>query len=1148
MMKKFVSLIATLFLVFSMVSPSLDVFAETKEADENVTKWQASKDIPTNKVWKITFNNKVNKNITLNEFVYVLDEDGNKVENTVAYDEEAKQLLVNPPEEGYKTNTTYKLVIDEGIQSTDNKKLVSTIEKEFTTANVVAVEEDSFEARDESKNELTLQENVKEVDSKEVIVPTNGETVTLVNDDNYQVGDIITLPATEDYPFGFFGKITSVEDVTNGALITLEETSLDQLIENFDISEQAYAEPIYLDEVDPTVSAKSARALGSFNNAVQFKNTKDGWKLIIEDLGFKAGKSKSSDKKKKSKISVSGEGELTLAGEISLTKPTITYDMDTSKNILNPERYYQPKDLGVKIKQSTDLTAQLAGKVHGKAEFPLAEMPLGIGIKLPKNLKAGILLKLTLVVEIDINGNITYTLKKSYTPSAGIKKQSNDKYKGYAKITPKGDGLKLKEAKVEADVDTTLNADVDLKLGSASLANISIDPSFNANIQAGTLYSTKLSDACYESNLDFNAAFSVSLIDINWKNIKNSELEDIYSYSIKPIQLLSSSTCSLEKIAFNQSSLSLNAGESKKLKVNGTINNKTEGLDLPNDLVTFKSSSSHVKVSTSGKVTAKKTAPNNHSATITVKYVRNGKTLTDKVKVTVSNVDTDDNGKDDEGKDQDKDDNDEPQSIADINYTDSYIITNDSKENVPVKLAAGTHYIIHNGTKITNSSVNASKYSNVNLASGEVMIASNLNEDQDAPTISDEHANVKVKVTKEGAFKGYTLYEGNTLKATNDSEANFLTYVADSQRKGAFSYVAYGGSDRIETFAVNTSISAINTLTAYSKGQIVITNEKEQPINVYIPNFNSTVEKDSKAALSYYDVAPGKSVKIESTNPIREYSSTGFKLTDETRKGSYDYVRYNASGTMDVFNTNNKLTSNYDTIFVKYKGETIVENTGDSTIQVYGPSRYLEVSSVSEKALSYYDIAPGKSVKIESTNPISAYSSTDFKIADETRKGKYDYVRYSATGEISNFNKDMKLTGTYESLLVSYKGETVVENTGDTTIQVYGPSRDIEVSAINESALSYYDLKPGQSVKVKSTEPIGVYSSTDFKIADETRKGKYDYVRYSATGEISNSKKDMKLTGTYESLPVSYKGETVVKNTGDTTIQVYGPSRYIVVY
>jgi len=639
-MKRYFSLIAAMMLLLNMVIPSLSVFAVGSTTD-NIKQWEASKNVPTDKVWAISFNGQVNKGAALSELVYVVDQDGNRAATTVSYEKELKKLYVNPPEAGYETNTTYTLVIDEGLHSINKTKMKQTIHKDFTTAATASKETD-FEVRSDSKNELTLQENVYEVDAKDVVTPTDGETVTLTNAHNYNAGDIITLPPTEDFPFGYFGKVSNVEVIGENYKLTLEETSLDDLIENFDVSQSAVAEPIFSDEV-MGASSKSVSALGSFNDAVKFVETKDGWNLVINDLGFeKSGETPkettdSKEKKGKSTISVSGNGSLLLSGKISLDKPELTYDIDENRKLL--ARYYSPKNLGVKMKQSTDLTAELKGNLYGRAEFPIAEMPLGLGITLPKNLKAGVLLKITLVVELDVDGNVTYTLKKSYTPSAGIKKIAGTKndYEGYAKITPSGKGLTLEDAKIEATLDNGIYADVDLAVGSQSLANISVDPVFTAAINAGTLYSSDVKNACYESSLDFNTHVEVGVIEYSFWDGFSEDLKSVYDYDIPTINLAKSSTCHIENLEFENASVSLKAGESKTVKILGTTDSKQGEIKLPNDAVTFKSKSSYVKVNTSGKITANKNTPDKHNAVINVTYTKNGQKLTHSMVVTVSN-------------------------------------------------------------------------------------------------------------------------------------------------------------------------------------------------------------------------------------------------------------------------------------------------------------------------------------------------------------------------------------------------------------------------------------------------------------------------------------------------------------------------------
>lgn len=83
---------------------------ETIHLEKTVT--PIGKIVPTNKVWTITFNNKVDKQADFSQSIQVKSESGESIPVTYKVDATEKKVLVSPSTIGYKPKTNYILTIE----------------------------------------------------------------------------------------------------------------------------------------------------------------------------------------------------------------------------------------------------------------------------------------------------------------------------------------------------------------------------------------------------------------------------------------------------------------------------------------------------------------------------------------------------------------------------------------------------------------------------------------------------------------------------------------------------------------------------------------------------------------------------------------------------------------------------------------------------------------------------------------------------------------------------------------------------------------------------------------------------------------------------------------------------------------------------
>ncbi|WP_141434238.1 beta-propeller domain-containing protein [Bacillus sp. 03113] len=82
-------------------------------------------EVLTNKVWNITFSEKIKATIDLNREISVVNKDGEKEAVSVQLSGDGKTISISPPKKGYRENETYSLIVSKGVTSTMGRRLSS---------------------------------------------------------------------------------------------------------------------------------------------------------------------------------------------------------------------------------------------------------------------------------------------------------------------------------------------------------------------------------------------------------------------------------------------------------------------------------------------------------------------------------------------------------------------------------------------------------------------------------------------------------------------------------------------------------------------------------------------------------------------------------------------------------------------------------------------------------------------------------------------------------------------------------------------------------------------------------------------------------------------------------------------------------------
>ncbi len=163
---------------------------------------EGEKLIYKNKIWKVTFSDKVDIN-TVEGKVYVIDESGKKIYLDGAVGENSNEALFLPPKDGYKSGGKYVLHIETGVKSRSGKSLGDKHSMNFSVEKETQIPEENYDA-------VTV--NITQYDSNQnMIKMSNGYMI-----DDKIIGKIDLMQNTSKIEIAFEnGDIERVDNFIN---------------------------------------------------------------------------------------------------------------------------------------------------------------------------------------------------------------------------------------------------------------------------------------------------------------------------------------------------------------------------------------------------------------------------------------------------------------------------------------------------------------------------------------------------------------------------------------------------------------------------------------------------------------------------------------------------------------------------------------------------------------------------------------------------------------------------------------------------------------------------------------------------------------------------------------------------------------------
>jgi predicted secreted protein len=118
---------------------SLGIEITAKPDSKFLSPWRertCDNDVKADKEWAIRFNQPVARSTVNNNNIYVVDSEGNKVENNVDLDTKGnvRLVIVSPPESGYESGGTYTLYIKPDVANLQGQTLKNGIKMSFNIA------------------------------------------------------------------------------------------------------------------------------------------------------------------------------------------------------------------------------------------------------------------------------------------------------------------------------------------------------------------------------------------------------------------------------------------------------------------------------------------------------------------------------------------------------------------------------------------------------------------------------------------------------------------------------------------------------------------------------------------------------------------------------------------------------------------------------------------------------------------------------------------------------------------------------------------------------------------------------------------------------------------------------------------------------
>ncbi|MGG0658082.1 carboxypeptidase regulatory-like domain-containing protein [Rummeliibacillus pycnus] len=646
MRKKIGTFLFAFILLFSMISSplwSISAFAETMDDENDYKVLMTKTNVETDKAWNIKMNSKLDIHTITKDNVYVLDQDGNKMDTSAVLQKDQQTITIQPPTNGYNTDQTYTLFVTDGVASSKKKFIKQPVKMQFTTAKKSAKQ---FVANPENNN-IDYTKNVEELSSKTLkkLKTTNYDQDKVVFAGKIKEvislnkNDVIILPATKEYPFGYAKKVSSINYQSGKTVIQTKEPILEEVIDKdseISTSKELTIDDFKIDEdqikgVYTKKETPTLRVFGIENDdqaEISIEQEHEGVKVKYENIVLQKGTTKTI-RGKRIKLN-----NVTLNGSVTFGLPRLHTDGKLS-NLKYLEFNTQfKKDINIKYSYERE-TEEGAFEVYTEIQDDVKRVfdkTIDLGVNIPVKLYgiAGAKIGLALVGEGALSGEVSAGTELASKLKVGFRKNNNGKMEAFNKSTVKAD-MKLGKLEGKAEASLALRLAIHAQVVQFQVGELDTDVGIGAEVtgEASKTLSVGASagkESSQEDGVEFEGDACVRLDVKSFFKVNGNVGTTNHNIPFEALKnekpLYEASTCDVTSLRVSPKTIKAAPGEEKLISLSSVTNQlKEEEIELPDKSVKMSIERKSVAtVDRYGYVTINKNAQEGDKATLKVEY------------------------------------------------------------------------------------------------------------------------------------------------------------------------------------------------------------------------------------------------------------------------------------------------------------------------------------------------------------------------------------------------------------------------------------------------------------------------------------------------------------------------------------------------
>ncbi|MFZ3577631.1 hypothetical protein [Virgibacillus sp. DJP39] len=371
-----------------------------------------SMDLPSDKVWKINYPDKIDTSSVTSDNVYVLNSTGEKEQ--VGLDADGEILLIHPPKQSYKEGDLYTLYIEKELTLVEGSDKHNSIKMDFI------IQRQKVNKVKVNKDLVTIQkDSVKEISTTQLILKKDESS------NKIKKGQILIVPHEDSE--GLAHKVTEVKEEREELIITTEPPAFMEIIPEMDVYESFnLAEHTFIPDDNDHIMIKNVASLSDPNlMASTTTNAPNGTDITFDqklEPKLNSPLNPAGDQDITLSIKelplIDGSGQPTIDGTIIIKNPVAALDVKYENGSV--ERLNL--NASMELQQTLKYDAPLKGVVDVSEKIPLGTILLPTGSSPFPNLKFEAYLKL----DVNTKGEITYDIVTAEEVQFSLVKKSDD--------------------------------------------------------------------------------------------------------------------------------------------------------------------------------------------------------------------------------------------------------------------------------------------------------------------------------------------------------------------------------------------------------------------------------------------------------------------------------------------------------------------------------------------------------------------------------------------------------------------------------------------------------------------------------------------------------------------------------------------------